>query len=173
MRTRQTLLVLGETLDTRYAANFKAWRKPVDDVIRANATRNTQPNVRTYCIAQIFRRAMISPREKWEEKNGRERDFRDSTTATEGEEGGEMYVNSKFFEFPRGWRFLKIAYVKKKKKTLFFREIKIGNISNKFYFYSRSFPNGGGIKWRNWFGLNLFHRKLANDLNCATHLHGP
>lgn len=57
----------------------------------------------------------------------------------------------------------------------FFREIKIavGNISNKFYFYSRSLPNGGGIKWRNWFGLNLFHRKLANDLNCATHLHGP
>lgn len=65
-RTRQTLLVLGETLDTRYAANFKAWRKPVDDVICANATRNTQPNT-TYAI---FRRADDFPARKLREKTG-------------------------------------------------------------------------------------------------------
>lgn len=88
-----------------------------------------------------------------------------------------MYVNFEIFRISRGSEILKIAYARLKKKLafFFFREIKIavGNISNKFYFYSRSLPNGGGIKWRNWFGLNLFHRKLANDLNCATHLHGP
>lgn len=118
------------------------------------------------------------PRAKIEGKNGRERDFRDSTSAMEGEaRGGEMYVNFEIFRISKGSEILKIAYARLKKKLafFFFREIKIavGNISNKFYFYSRSLPNGGGIKWRNWFGLNLFHRKLANDLNCATHLHGP
>lgn len=110
-RTRQTLLVLGETLDTRYAANFKAWRKPVDDVICANATRNTHH----VCNLSTRRRF---PRAKIEGKNGRERDFRDSTSAMEGEaRGGEMYVNFEIFRISRGSEILKIAYARLKKNS--------------------------------------------------------
>lgn len=52
----------AETLDTRYAANFKAWRKPVGDVI-CEAERTAEPRV------QSFDAPTISPREKREERN--------------------------------------------------------------------------------------------------------